>query len=86
MEMKEKSAKAVVRLVKQLRDKCSLDVIGSLDQQEDLLGGTVRMVPTTDGSRWTYRNHLLMNLGSHSDDAEYMAALTKAEAEYVRFL
>jgi len=98
MEVKERETRLVARYVQQLYDRCSFDVIGNLYFREDLLDGTVRTVPTTDdrfvigpivtafmfaGGR---KLRLLRNLGPYSDDGEYMAALTDAEVEDMKFL
>ena len=98
METKERETRVIAQYVKQLHDQCSFDAIGNLYFREDLVDGTVRMVPTADdrfvigpivngfmfaGGR---KLRLQRNLGPYSDDAEYMATLADAEAEDMKFL
>ena len=98
METKERETRVLAQYVKQLNDQCCFDAIGNLYFREDLLGGTVHTVPTTDdkfvigptvtafmfaGGR---KLRLPRNLGPYSDDAKYMAALADAEAEDMVFL
>ena len=98
MEEKDRTTRAVARYVKQLRDQCSFDVIGSLYFREDLLDRKVHTVPTADdrfvigpivialmfvGGR---KPRLSRNLGPYSDDGEYVTALTNVEVEDAKFL
>jgi aminoglycoside phosphotransferase len=98
METKEKETRVVAQYAKQLRDQCSFDMIGNLYFRDDFLDGAVRTEPTTDGrfvigpvvTAFMFAGgrklRLPRNLGPYPDDAEYMAALTGAEVEDMKFL
>ena len=98
MEAKVKETRMIARYFKQLHDRGSFGVIGSLYFREDLLDRKVRTVPTTDnkfviGPTVTasmfvggMKLRLPRNLGPYSDDGEYMTALLDAEVEDMRFL
>jgi aminoglycoside phosphotransferase (APT) family kinase protein len=98
METKKRETRVVAQYVRQLRDQCSFDAIGNLYFREDLLDGTVHAEPTRDGrfaigpivTAFMFAGgrklRLPRNLGPYSDDAGYMAALTGAEVEDMKFL
>ena len=99
LSTKETIVEAVGQLIKELRDKCRFDALGSLYLRKDLLEEDLKKAVATDEEEFVIgpmvttfffagkRKQIIeKNLGPYRNDEEFMCALTEVELEDMKLL